>query len=107
MDSQRGTLGVRVTLAGGRPGYVTAGHAAPTIGAVVTIDGQPVGTVLTSTSREKAPSREPIADIAVIAPSDGVAGIEVLDGLGHWWMVQDPQRGATALQRFWSSLKEP
>ena len=33
--------------------------------------------------------------------------IEVLDGLGHWWMVQDPQRGATALQRFWSSLKEP
>jgi pimeloyl-ACP methyl ester carboxylesterase len=35
------------------------------------------------------------------------AGIEVLDGLGHWWMVQDPQRGATALQRFWSSLKEP
>lgn len=73
VDSQRGTLGVRVTLAGGRPGYVTAGHAAPTIGAVVTIDGQPVGTVLTSTSREKAPSREPIADIAVIALSDGVA----------------------------------
>jgi hypothetical protein len=33
------------------------------------------------------------------------ARIEVLDGLGHWWMVQDPQRGATALQRFWSSLE--
>jgi pimeloyl-ACP methyl ester carboxylesterase len=32
------------------------------------------------------------------------ARIEILDGLGHWWMVQDPQRGATALQRFWSSL---
>ena len=32
------------------------------------------------------------------------ARIEVLDGLGHWWMVQDPQRGATVLRRFWSSL---
>jgi pimeloyl-ACP methyl ester carboxylesterase len=32
------------------------------------------------------------------------ARIEVLDGLGHWWMVQDPQRGADALERFWTSL---
>ncbi|ORB25887.1 alpha/beta fold hydrolase [Mycolicibacterium parafortuitum] len=28
----------------------------------------------------------------------------VLDGLGHWWMVQDPQRGAAALTEFWESL---
>ncbi|WP_349269853.1 hydrolase [Mycolicibacterium parafortuitum] len=28
----------------------------------------------------------------------------VLDGLGHWWMVQDPQRGAAALTEFWDSL---
>ena len=28
----------------------------------------------------------------------------VLDGLGHWWMVQDPARGATALNRFWETL---
>ena len=32
------------------------------------------------------------------------ARIEVLDGLGHWWMVQDPKRGAVALERFWESL---
>jgi pimeloyl-ACP methyl ester carboxylesterase len=32
------------------------------------------------------------------------AGIEVLDGLGHWWMVQDPARGADVLNRFWASL---
>jgi pimeloyl-ACP methyl ester carboxylesterase len=32
------------------------------------------------------------------------ARIEVLDGLGHWWMVQDPKRGADALDRFWTSL---
>jgi len=32
------------------------------------------------------------------------ARTEVLDGLGHWWMVQDPARGAAALSRFWKSL---
>jgi hypothetical protein len=32
------------------------------------------------------------------------AGTEVLDGLGHWWMVQDPARGAAALTRFWETL---
>lgn len=34
------------------------------------------------------------------------ARIEVLDGLGHWWMVQDPKRGAAALRRFWDSLPD-
>jgi pimeloyl-ACP methyl ester carboxylesterase len=32
------------------------------------------------------------------------ARVEVLDGLGHWWMVQDPARGAAALTRFWTSV---
>ena len=32
------------------------------------------------------------------------ARTEVLEGLGHWWMVQDPARGAAALTRFWDSL---
>lgn len=32
------------------------------------------------------------------------ARTEVLDGLGHWWMAQDPQRGADVLTRFWDSL---
>ncbi|MEU1803655.1 alpha/beta fold hydrolase [Streptomyces sp. NPDC019937] len=33
------------------------------------------------------------------------AGAEVaaLDGLGHWWMTQDPGRGARVLTRFWES----
>jgi pimeloyl-ACP methyl ester carboxylesterase len=30
----------------------------------------------------------------------------VLDGLGHWWMVQDPARGAEALTEFWATLEE-
>jgi pimeloyl-ACP methyl ester carboxylesterase len=28
----------------------------------------------------------------------------VLEGLGHWWMVQDPVRGAAALTGFWETL---
>jgi pimeloyl-ACP methyl ester carboxylesterase len=32
------------------------------------------------------------------------AHTEVLDGLGHWWMVEDPGRGAAALTHFWESL---
>jgi pimeloyl-ACP methyl ester carboxylesterase len=32
------------------------------------------------------------------------ARTEVLNGLGHWWMVQDPVRGAAALTRFWETL---
>jgi pimeloyl-ACP methyl ester carboxylesterase len=33
------------------------------------------------------------------------ARTEVLEGLGHWWMVQDPARGAAALTEFWNSLE--
>jgi hypothetical protein len=28
----------------------------------------------------------------------------VLDGLGHWWMLQDPARSAVVLTRFWETL---
>lgn len=34
------------------------------------------------------------------------ARTEVLDGLGHWWMVENPAAGAAALARFWESLGE-
>ena len=32
------------------------------------------------------------------------ARTEVLEGLGHWWMVQDPVLSAAVLTRFWDSL---
>jgi len=32
------------------------------------------------------------------------AKVSVLDGLGHWWMMQDPAAGAAALRGFWASL---
>ncbi|WP_082981571.1 alpha/beta fold hydrolase [Mycolicibacterium mucogenicum] len=28
----------------------------------------------------------------------------LLEGLGHWWMLEDPARGAAALTEFWASL---
>jgi len=34
------------------------------------------------------------------------ARTEVFDGLGHWWMVQDPARGAAALTQFWASVPD-
>jgi pimeloyl-ACP methyl ester carboxylesterase len=32
------------------------------------------------------------------------AEVALLQGLGHWWMIQDPAAGAAALREFWSSL---
>jgi pimeloyl-ACP methyl ester carboxylesterase len=32
------------------------------------------------------------------------ADVAVLDGLGHWWMLQDPAAGAAALSSFWATL---
>lgn len=57
--------------------------------------------------------------LSILATEDGYVGsgtirgraaaragarTEVLDGLGHWWMVQDPARGAEVLTRFWVTL---
>jgi hypothetical protein len=43
---------------------------------------------------------------SLAAASAERAGAEVakLDGVGHWWMCQDPARGARTLERFWASL---
>lgn len=35
------------------------------------------------------------------------ARTEVLDGLHHWWMVQDPARGAAVLTEFWKTVTSP
>ena len=44
------------------------------------------------------------AEIRRRAADRAGARTEVLDALGHWWMVQDPARGAAALTRFWETL---
>lgn len=44
------------------------------------------------------------AEIRRRAAERAGARTEVLDGLGHWWMVQNPARGAAALTAFWDRL---
>ncbi len=41
---------------------------------------------------------------ATIAARQAGASLEELEGIGHWWMLQDPARGAAALESFWSTL---
>lgn len=36
------------------------------------------------------------------AAAQAHARVEVLDGLGHWWMLEDPERGAEILTEFWA-----
>jgi len=33
------------------------------------------------------------------------AKVAVLDGLGHWWMVRDPAKGAQVLTEFWDTVE--
>jgi pimeloyl-ACP methyl ester carboxylesterase len=33
------------------------------------------------------------------------AQVALLEGLGHWWMCQDPKRSAAALTEFFGSLR--
>jgi hypothetical protein len=32
------------------------------------------------------------------------AKIAELEGLGHWWFTQDPQRGAETINRLWAGV---
>jgi pimeloyl-ACP methyl ester carboxylesterase len=62
--------------------------AVPAPGLVIIPDQDPF---LSAVSATKAAAR---------ADADTVA----LDGLGHWWMLQDPGRAATVLREFWATL---
>ena len=65
------------------------------------------------------PSASARPGLAVFAPGDIWSGGEamhrwtaertgaevvVLDGLGHWWLLEDPAAGAAVLQAFWNEL---
>lgn len=70
-------LGARLDAAAARPGLVI----------VPTEDGYTGGE-----NRARWSARRAKAEVAV------------LEGAGHWWMIQDPAAGAAALQTFWGSL---
>ena len=46
------------------------------------------------------------AELRLRAAERAGARTERLDGLGHWWMVQDPARGARVLSSFWGALAD-
>jgi len=41
------------------------------------------------------------------AASKAGAQVALLNGLGHWWMLQDAEAGAEALRAFWSTVDNP
>jgi pimeloyl-ACP methyl ester carboxylesterase len=52
------------------------------------------------------PAEDPFlnADSARAGAARTGASVAELEGVGHWWMLQDPERGAKALQGFWAGL---
>jgi pimeloyl-ACP methyl ester carboxylesterase len=61
--------------------------ARPGLVIIATEDHYTGGEVLARRSAERAGAR-----------------VAVLQGLGHWWMCQDPKKGAEVLEGFLSSL---
>jgi pimeloyl-ACP methyl ester carboxylesterase len=53
------------------------------------------------------PENDPflVADCARRTAQRSGARVANLDGLGHWWALQAPERGAEMLSRFWDSLR--
>jgi pimeloyl-ACP methyl ester carboxylesterase len=52
------------------------------------------------------PTEDPFADaplVRAVAEAHGVA-LATLEGLGHWWMLQDPTGAAATLTSFWASV---
>ncbi|MEV6879446.1 alpha/beta fold hydrolase [Amycolatopsis sp. NPDC051128] len=75
------------------------------------------GTLGLGLELERAAARP---GLAILATEDHIVGtdeqrrraaaragarVAVLDGLGHWWMTEDPARGAAALTGFWATLR--
>jgi len=52
------------------------------------------------------PTADPFGDVTKGSEVAEMLGAQTvrLEGLGHWWPVEDPKAGAAALQKFWSSL---
>jgi pimeloyl-ACP methyl ester carboxylesterase len=55
------------------------------------------------------PGEDPFLSAAPAARAAARAGARTvaLDGLGHWWMLQDPARTAAIQREFWAILAGP
>jgi pimeloyl-ACP methyl ester carboxylesterase len=52
------------------------------------------------------PNRDPFIDdgASMRAGTRAGATVRVLDGIGHWWILQDPEGAAQLLEEFWASV---
>ncbi|MFF3249390.1 alpha/beta fold hydrolase [Streptomyces sp. NPDC002870] len=67
------------------------------------------GTELTSPTTAPGlvihPTLDPFDDAASPAVASTLgARFEPLEGLGHWWMLEEPRTAAVALEKFWADL---
>lgn len=75
------------------------------------------GTLGLGLDLERAAARPGLAILATADQAVGTDGqrrraagragarVEVLEGLGHWWMTEDPARGAAVLTGFWATVR--
>jgi pimeloyl-ACP methyl ester carboxylesterase len=66
----------------------------------------PAATDVSAPGLVMLPTEDPFTrvELAPRAAKKAGARLEALEGLGHWWLYQDPARGAKALREFWASL---
>ena len=76
-----------------------AGHGAARRGSAAAAAARPGLAVLATEDRNVGTD-----EMRRRAAARAGARVVVLDGLGHWWMVQDPERAADVLDEFWSSV---
>ncbi|WNV88718.1 alpha/beta hydrolase [Umezawaea sp. Da 62-37] len=119
-----GTVAERTASLVGRgfPGEVAARVAAEqdeTMGRAVLAHHRSAAQPAMSTLGRSLPLAARRPGLAVVATADNTVGttaqryeaaalagahVEVLDGLGHWWMLQEPHLAAKVLTGFWESL---
>ena len=53
------------------------------------------------------PAEDPFLDAHSARAAADNAGAQVVElaGLGHWWILQDPARGAAMLEEFWTGVR--
>lgn len=108
VGTQKSALGVPVTLADGRHGYLTAGHGARNIGDRVLVGDLSIGPVVFSSFRELAPATSAVADVAAItldvtiieAPT-GAPPITVVDSPSPQMLISMRRNGVFRRGRVW------
>jgi pimeloyl-ACP methyl ester carboxylesterase len=96
-----------------------AAHQGPEMGRCILALYRSAAQPVLAQAGESLPSAAARPGLAISATEDYYAGspesrrqaaekagarVVELDGLAHWWMLQDPARGAEMLTEFWSSL---